>query len=137
MNVTATERRGIIIDSIAVLIGDYRIEQKIAANILLKIFLPNDFRKFLFEDKNIYPYKRSDARVREWVKKVTATGECEMCGSSDHLEAHHIIKWSDYPAGRIDEQNGQCLCAECHANIHSGDPFFAMMKAKQARLCSQ
>ena len=40
-----------------------------------------------------------------------------------------IIKWSDYPAGRIDLKNGMCLCHDCHTREHQFDECYHMMKA--------
>lgn len=120
----------IIVDSIAVMIGDYSIYRKRAAILLLKALLKDDFRKFLFEDEKIYPIDREDARVRKWKKEVLSKGKCEKCGSQKALEAHHIIHWADYPLGRFDIKNGECLCHECHTEEHHGDPSYYMMKAK-------
>ena len=120
----------IVIESIAVLLGNYSNTRKQAAIILLKILLKDRLRSLLFEDKDIYPFDRNDSRVRTWAKSVISKGKCEQCGSTDNLEAHHILKWSDYPKGRIDIKNGMCLCHKCHTEEHKDDQSFAMMKAK-------
>lgn len=120
----------LIINSIAILIGDYEIIRKQAALLILKAMLPNDFLKILLEDKELYPFNRNDPRVREWTNKILSKGECEICGSKDRLEAHHIIKWADYPQGRIDVNNGMCLCHNCHTEKHKFDVSYHMMKAK-------
>lgn len=122
--------KDIVIDCVAVLIGDYAINRKKAAMLLLKHYLPTDFLKFLFEDNNLYPFDRNDKRVKEWKAKVLEKGKCEMCGSTKNLEAHHYIKWADYPMGRIDVNNGMCLCHDCHTTEHKDDRSFHMMKAK-------
>ena len=113
--------RAVIIDAIAVLIGDYEIGRKQAAVLLLKALLRDRFLKFLLNYEDIYPFDRNDPRVREWTKEVVSKGECEMCGSKEYLEAHHIIKWADYPQGRIDIKNGMCLCHNCHTEEHKYD----------------
>ena len=126
----------LIIDSIAVMLGDYHIERKRAANLILKVFLKRGFRKQLFEDKELYPYERSDFRVRAWRENVLAKGKCEICGKTENLEAHHILHWADYPMGRIDIKNGMCLCVECHAKEHVGEacePLFRSKKKKVIR----
>ena len=122
--------RAVIIDAIAVLIGDYEIFRKQAAILLLKALLKNRFLKHLLDYDAIYPYDRNDSRVRMWTKEVVSKGMCEICGSKEHLEAHHIIKWADYPQGRIDIKNGMCLCHECHTEEHKLDQSYHMMKAK-------
>lgn len=119
----------VIIDAVAVLLGDYSTIRKQAAIILLKLTLPSDFFKFLFEDKSLYPFDRNDPRVRQWKNQVLSKGKCEVCGTTNHLNAHHILHWSDYPMGRIDVKNGMCLCDVCHANEHKGEHVFKLMKA--------
>lgn len=119
-----------ILESITILIGDYDINRKWAANMILKVFLRDKFKKFLFENKELYPTDRNDYRVIEWKKSVLSVGKCEMCGSKENLEAHHIVHWSEYPMGRFDVKNGECLCHDCHTNKHYGDKSYYMMKAK-------
>jgi len=105
----------LIVDSVAILIGDYSIYRKQAALLILKAMLPSDFVKILLSDENLYPFDRNDTRVEEWTNR---------------LEAHHIIKWADYPQGRIDIKNRMCLCHDCHTEQHKNDTSYHMMKAK-------
>lgn len=119
----------LIVDSVAILIGDYAIYRKQAALLILKAMLPSDFVKILLSDDALYPFDRNDPRVREWTNKVVSKGKCEKCDSKDRLEAHHIIKWADYPQGRIDVNNGMCLCHDCHTEEHRHDASYHMMKA--------
>lgn len=125
------EQRELVIDAIAVLLGDYEITRKYAAMLILKALLPSKVRKAILEDASIYPFKRSDPRVTRWTKKVLSRGMCEDCGSKEHLEAHHTIKWADYPKGRADLKNGECLCHRCHTARHYEDAVYNMMKAKK------
>lgn len=120
----------IILDSIAILHGEYNINRKYAAVLILKILLNNDFYKVLLDDNGIYPFDRNDYRVRKWKEIVLSKNECEECGSKENLEAHHIIKWADYPQGRIDIKNGKCLCLKCHIKEHIDDLSFYMMRGK-------
>ena len=120
----------LVIEAVAVLIGDYNIYRKQAAILILKAVLPSDFVKILLDDKTLYPFDRNDTRVKDWTKKVISKGECELCKSTERLEAHHIVKWADYPQGRIDINNGMCLCHECHTEEHKFDVSYHMMKAK-------
>lgn len=124
------DKYDLLIESIAVLLGDYSIERKYAAVLLLKILLPKNIRKDLLNDPALYPYDRNDSRVAKWRKQILKRGSCEVCGAKKRLEAHHIIKWADYPAGRIDLNNGQCLCHKCHTWEHRFDPSYALMKSK-------
>lgn len=45
--------------------------------------------------------------------------ECEICGTSDGLTVHHLLKQSTFPQYRLDPVNGVCLCGECHSEIES------------------
>lgn len=120
----------LVVDSVAILIGDYSIYRKQAALLILKAMLPSDFVKILLSDENLYPFDRNDTRVKEWTNKIISKGKCELCGSTNRLEAHHIIKWADYLQGRIDIKNGMCLCHDCHTEQHKNDTSYHMMKAK-------
>lgn len=121
----------IVIDALAVLLDkDCSIYQKKAGLLLLKHFLPKEVLQDILEDNQIYPFDRNDKRVTKWRKRVISKGKCEVCGSTERLEAHHIIKWSEYPAGRIDLKNGMCLCHDCHTKEHQFDECYHMMKAR-------
>ena len=120
----------IVVESVAILLGDYSIIRKKAAVLILKASLPPDFFKFLFEDESLYPFDRNDSRVGTWKKKILSKGKCEICGSEENLDAHHIISWSDYPIGRIDVKNGMCLCHKCHCNEHRFDHVYNLMKSR-------
>lgn len=122
---------GMVVDAIAILTGDYDIKRKWAANLILKALLRDEFKKFLFEDSGIYPVDRDDYRVIAWKKNVLSAGKCNKCGKTEHLEAHHVIKWAEYPMGRIDIRNGECLCHECHTEEHKDDQSYYMMVAKK------
>ena len=125
----------LIIDSVAVLLGDYHINRKYAAILILKSLLPSEIVNDILEDDGIYPIDRNDPRVRQWKKEVLSKGKCEVCGSDKTLEAHHIVKWADYPKGRIDIKNGQCLCIDCHADMHDGENVKPLILSKKRRCC--
>ena len=127
---TNEEKHEIIIDAIAVLLGDYSPYRKQAAILLLKALLPHRLAEIILMDDGVYPFDRNDPRVRKWTKEVLSFGRCELCGSAEHLEAHHIVKWADYPKGRADLKNGQCLCHNCHTEEHRYDQSYNMMAAK-------
>ena len=45
-------------------------------------------------------------------------GICQICGSKDHPEGHHLI---DFVFGGVaDKDNIVTLCQECHKNVHKG-----------------
>ena len=43
---------------------------------------------------------------------------CQFCGSTEHLEGHHIIDYSF--GGAADQDNIITLCHECHKLVHNG-----------------
>lgn len=122
---------GMIINSLALLLGDYEISRKHAALVILKVLLREKFLKSLLNDSEIHPFDRNDPRVKKWIKEVISIGRCQKCGSTENLEAHHIIRWVDYPAGRIDIDNGMCLCEACHIDVHRYDDIGFMSKRRR------
>ena len=42
---------------------------------------------------------------------------CQMCGSQERPEVHHIYKHADYPERRFDVDNGIVLCHWCHQKV--------------------
>lgn len=43
---------------------------------------------------------------------------CQICGSKENLEVHHIKEYSKYPKLRTCLSNGITLCKSCHKKIH-------------------
>ena len=101
----------------------------------MKALLPSDVVKSILEDDGVYPVDRNDPRVRQWKKVILSKGKCELCGIDEKLEAHHIVKWADFPKGRIDINNGQCLCVDCHSKAHEGENVEALILSKKRRCC--
>lgn len=101
-------------------------EQKEAAYELLKRLVDNEVLNSWLEG-NAVVCDRNDRMVLKWRKAVIKRGRCEKCGKAEHLEAHHRIPWAIYPKGRIDLNNGVCLCDECHAEEHKDQLPYAMM----------
>ena len=74
--------------------------------------------------------KYQDTRHRRWREKVLRRAKylCEECrryGRTDAkglpvvaTTAHHIKHADEYPELRFDLNNGQALCAACHAKKH-------------------
>lgn len=46
-------------------------------------------------------------------------GKCQHCGSSEHLQAHHIKSFSEFPELRWEVSNGLTLCYKCHWAVHA------------------
>jgi hypothetical protein len=63
---------------------------------------------------------RDSPEVRQWRATVLERDgfACVSCGATDHLEAHHIVRWVDNPALRVEPENGATLCRLCHQNEH-------------------
>ena len=122
----------LLIECVAILLGDYEPIRKRAANLLMKLILTNDAYKVVFKllESEVEVTDRSDPRVRKWAKEVISKGKCEVCGAKDHLEAHHIAYWSESPKDRINVKNGMCLCHRCHANEHKDEHVYKLMKSK-------
>jgi hypothetical protein len=65
--------------------------------------------------EKIRRFRRTKEYV-SWVKAVLERAEykCEECGSTENVEAHHIISlYTDFSKG-LDLDNGQALCKKCH-----------------------
>lgn len=43
---------------------------------------------------------------------------CQICGSKNHVEGHHIIDFSF--GGAPDKDNIITLCHDCHRGVHNG-----------------
>lgn len=72
--------------------------------------------------EKIRKFRRSKEYVA-WVKAVykKSDGKCEMCGSEENLEAHHIIGLNKDFSKALDIENGQLLCDTCHKKLHKGE----------------
>ena len=122
-----------IVSAYAILLSDTaEWWRKKAAYLLLRAFVRYDFLEFILRD-DVAPFDRSDKRVMAWTKAVKRCGVCRLCGSTKGLEAHHMLSWSENPAGRIDIKNGMCLCARCHAKQHEGEPAKKLILSKAGR----
>lgn len=78
-------------------------------------------------------------QLKNWSKTVRDRdgNKCFLCGSAEHLQAHHILPrhgWKDY---RLDLDNGISLCAKCHRfgkwSVHNGASLFFYLKLMMDR----
>ncbi len=57
--------------------------------------------------------------------------QCKKCGKKvckgRKIQAHHILKWSEYPTLRYDVNNGITLCWECHKILYGNENSYVSM----------
>lgn len=123
----------LLIECVAVLLGDYDPMRKRAANLLMKLIVSNQAYKEIVKllESEVEVTDRRDPRVAKWRKEVLKQGQCERCGSTEKLEAHHISYWSESPKDRINVNNGECLCHVCHTQEHMGEQVYFLMLSKR------
>jgi len=46
------------------------------------------------------------------------------CKCTNHLEVHHILKWSEYPLLRFERSNGITLCKFHHKLIRNYEDYY-------------
>ena len=65
--------------------------------------------------------QRSAKATSFWSSRVynRYEGRCAICGSTDRLEAHHIVPWSVDEDCRYNVNNGILLCKKHHDMIHT------------------
>ena len=68
-------------------------------------------------DKNRIEQNRRSA----WAYEVRERDgfACRLCGSTEGIEAHHIVPWDADPAQRYNPENGITLCRIHHDRIHN------------------
>lgn len=56
---------------------------------------------------------------RKWrITVIRRDKVCQICGSNQKRQAHHINSGSYFPEGRFDTDNGVTLCGKCHTAYH-------------------
>ena len=63
---------------------------------------------------------RMNTQQARWATNVRHRdgNRCKVCGSTENLEAHHIVPVAAAPEQRYNEFNGILLCRECHRKAH-------------------
>lgn len=76
-------------------------------------------------DNNNANVKRKTQQLRNtpgansWKQKVKARDKvCQCCGTTSHLEVHHVSPLAQYPQLGTDIHNGMVLCQTCHRDYH-------------------
>lgn len=64
---------------------------------------------------------RRSFEMKRWTRAVLKRDKhiCQECGAKEHLEAHHIKSFSNYPELRFVLKNGITLCRECHQRTNN------------------
>lgn len=76
------------------------------------------FTVFINRPKNVDNYK--NRRLEKWAQEVKNRNgnRCVICGSTDNLDAHHIIPKRTHPEFEFKVENGVTLCREHHTMVH-------------------
>lgn len=61
---------------------------------------------------------RDNIDYKNWRKAILSRDKkCQLCGTHEKLQAHHIKTWSRFPSLRYALDNGVALCVKCHKMI--------------------
>lgn len=65
--------------------------------------------------------KRSYAEIRQWAKDVLRKDQymCQICGSTEDIQAHHMFSYKHHPEYRLDVEFGLTMCKADHIAFHS------------------
>jgi len=85
---------------------------------------PKEFHKKLSEKdviiqkyKKMLPEKDQD-KLQAWSKRIRQIGKCDICESVENLTAHHLWDKNRHPTLMYQDENGVCLCLDCHNAFH-------------------
>lgn len=64
--------------------------------------------------------RRTNSPLTNWRAHVLARdgNRCQICGSEEYLQAHHIIPVRNSTEHKFNVRNGITLCKECHKLVH-------------------
>lgn len=78
--------------------------------------------------------RQIDHNYIAWRKMVyerdSYTCQWPKCNGKKYLNAHHIMRWADYPGLRFNINNGITLCRRHHKFIHNNEDGYAPMLFK-------
>lgn len=76
--------------------------------------------------KNTSKKRKRTRADKEWAKAVLKRDQyqCQRCGSTEQLQAHHILPYAKAPTKRLVLSNGVTLCATCHSKAHPELPAY-------------
>lgn len=101
------------------LVSDVPIYKRAVAMLLLDL-VSSDWRSVAGPEILGFAVGRESTEARRWRNTVLINDnhQCTRCGSTDRVEAHHIIRWADDPSQRLNPSNGMALCKPCHDEEH-------------------
>lgn len=73
-------------------------------------------------------------QLRNWSRAVRDrdSNKCFLCGSTEHLQAHHILPKHGWKKYCLELDNGITLCAKCHSfgkwSVHNGAALYFYLK---------
>jgi len=77
-------------------------------------------------EKNAVPFnlnkKEYKRALMAWTRVINKRDKvCQVCGSDEKLEAHHILHRAGFLLLSFSEQNGILLCKNCHNETHGNN----------------
>lgn len=65
--------------------------------------------------------KRNYLEIKQWAQDILKRDNytCQICGSKNDLEAHHLLSYAYYPESSLDIDNGITMCKDDHVEFHS------------------
>ena len=62
--------------------------------------------------------KMDKDKLKSWATRVKEVGKCDICSSPSFLTAHHLWDKSTHKSLMFQDENGVCLCRDCHNEFH-------------------
>lgn len=64
---------------------------------------------------------RGYPEIRQWTQNVLHRDSytCQICGSTENVEAHHMYSYKHFPQYRFVIEYGETMCRSCHISFHS------------------
>ncbi len=76
-----------------------------------------EFEKEVKIFQDIFP-EENPTKHKNWAARVKKGQVCDICESKEKLTAHHLWDKKNHPSLRYQDENGVCLCLECHNGFH-------------------
>lgn len=71
------------------------------------------------QDKiNAMTFRLDEDKLKAWALRVKEAGKCDICESEEFLTAHHLWDKKSHPTLTYQDENGVCLCRDCHNAFH-------------------